>query len=151
MLGDLTFAEAYAHTGRVLNVSITAADTQEPARLLNYLTAPHVVVWSAVACSSAFPGLFKPLDLLARTGTGEIVRFSADALAGEGERRWRDGSLEEDLPMRGLSELFSVNYVGLLLICCHFIDFVVFLLPSSLYSSNEKNTKKTTHEQHSHA
>ena len=25
-------------------------------------------------------------------------------------RRWRDGSLEEDLPMRGLAELFNVNY-----------------------------------------
>lgn len=28
----------------------------------------------------------------------------------EGERRWRDGSLEEDLPMRSLSEMFNVNY-----------------------------------------
>lgn len=28
----------------------------------------------------------------------------------EGERRWRDGSLEEDLPMRSLSETFNVNY-----------------------------------------
>ena len=35
-----------------------AADTLEPPRLLNYLTAPHVLVWSAVAASSAFPGLF---------------------------------------------------------------------------------------------
>ena len=30
--------------------------------------------------------------------------------AGEMQRRWRDGSLEEDLPMRGLSEMFNVNY-----------------------------------------
>ncbi len=30
---------------------------------------------------------------------------------GEGKpRRWRDGSLEEDLPMRGLAEMFNVNY-----------------------------------------
>ena len=28
----------------------------------------------------------------------------------ESERRWRDGSLEEDLPMRCLSEMFNVNY-----------------------------------------
>ena len=38
----------------------------------------------------------------------------------ESQRRWRDGSLEEDLPMRSLSEMFNVNYflvsqVGLLL------------------------------------
>jgi hypothetical protein len=39
-------------------------------------------------------------------------RFSAEAVAGdaEGQRRWRDGSLEEDLPMRSLSEMFNVNY-----------------------------------------
>jgi TAG lipase/steryl ester hydrolase/phospholipase A2/LPA acyltransferase len=87
----------------VLNVSVTAADTNEPPRLLNYLTAPHVVVWSAVACSSAFPGLFQPQELLARSAGGELVRFSSEAVGGgEGSRRWRDGSLEEDLPMRGL-------------------------------------------------
>ncbi len=28
----------------------------------------------------------------------------------ESQRRWRDGSLEEDLPMRSLSEMFNVNY-----------------------------------------
>ena len=26
------------------------------------------------------------------------------------QRRWRDGSLETDLPMRGLAEMFNVNY-----------------------------------------
>ena len=28
----------------------------------------------------------------------------------DASRRWRDGSLEEDLPMRTLSEMFNVNY-----------------------------------------
>ena len=28
----------------------------------------------------------------------------------DSQRRWRDGSLEEDLPMRSLSEMFNVNY-----------------------------------------
>lgn len=36
-------------------------------------------------------------------------RFSAEAMQ-ESQRRWRDGSLEEDLPMRSLSEMFNVNY-----------------------------------------
>ena len=38
-----------------------------------------------------------------------LCRFSAEAMA-ESQRRWRDGSLEEDLPMRSLSEMFNVNY-----------------------------------------
>jgi TAG lipase/steryl ester hydrolase/phospholipase A2/LPA acyltransferase len=95
----------------VLNVSVTAADTNEPPRLLNYLTAPHVVIWSAVACSSAFPRLHHPQELLARNAAGNLVSFSSEAVGGgEGSRQWRDGSLEEDLPMRGLSEMFSVNH-----------------------------------------
>lgn len=109
LLGDVTFQEAHARSGRVLNVSVTAADTTEPPRLLNYLTAPSVLVWSAVACSSAFPFLFAPQTLLARDARGHVVPFSNQA-AGESQRRWRDGSLEEDLPMRGLSEMFNVNY-----------------------------------------
>ena len=67
-------AAAPAAAGRVLNVSVTAADTNEPPRLLNYLTAPHVVIWSAVACSSAFPGLFQPQELLARNAAGHLVK-----------------------------------------------------------------------------
>lgn len=38
-----------------------------------------------------------------------VCRFSAEAMQ-ESQRRWRDGSLEEDLPMRSLSEMFNVNY-----------------------------------------
>ncbi|KAK9843908.1 hypothetical protein WJX84_008684 [Apatococcus fuscideae] len=114
LLGDDTFLTAYLRTGRVLNVAVTAADTNEPSRVLNYLTAPDVVVWSAVSCSSAFPLLFKPSKLLARNREGKLVEFAAESLSTTSvrttERRWRDGSLEEDLPMRGLSETFNVNY-----------------------------------------
>ncbi|KAI3428163.1 hypothetical protein D9Q98_006545 [Chlorella vulgaris] len=109
LLGDLTFLDAYQRTGRVLNIAVTAADTQEPSRLLNYLTAPNVLIWSAVACSSAFPFLFAPQDLLAKDACGNFVRFSETGAA-QSQRRWCDGSLEEDLPMRGLSQLFGVNF-----------------------------------------
>ena len=59
--------------GRVLNVAVCAADTNEPPRVLNYLTGPNVVVWSAVACSSAFPYLFKPQELLSKNEQGAVV------------------------------------------------------------------------------
>eukprot|EP00803_Ostreobium_quekettii_P009303 evm.model.scf_1138.2 EVM.evm.TU.scf_1138.2 scf_1138:9405-15236(-) len=109
LLGDLTFLEAYEHSGRVVNVVVCAADTNEPPRVLNYLTAPQVLVWSAVAASSAFPGLFPAQDIKAKNAKGELVSFSLQAAFG-GERRWRDGSLEEDLPFRALREMFNVNY-----------------------------------------
>lgn len=57
LLGDYTFQEAYEKSGRVLNICVTAANTNEPPKLLNYLTAPNVVIWSAVAASSAFLSL----------------------------------------------------------------------------------------------
>jgi TAG lipase/steryl ester hydrolase/phospholipase A2/LPA acyltransferase len=109
LLGDATFLQAFQHSGRVLNVAVSPADTLEPPRVLNYLTAPHVVVWSAVACSSAFPLLFLPQDLLCRDAAGRLVPFAAEGGRDAG-RRWRDGSLEEDLPMQSLSEMFNVNY-----------------------------------------
>lgn len=40
----------------------------------------------------------------------DCCRFKPEAEDNEGARRWRDGSLEEDLPMRTLSEMFNVNY-----------------------------------------
>lgn len=63
--------------GRILNVAVSPADTNEPARILNYLTAPNVIIWSAVSCSSAFPFLFLPQDLLARDANGDLVRYAA--------------------------------------------------------------------------
>jgi TAG lipase / steryl ester hydrolase / phospholipase A2 / LPA acyltransferase len=120
LLGDTTFYEAHQRSGRILNISVTAADTKEPPRLLNYLTAPNVLIWSAVVCSSAFPFLYAPSHLFARDARGQTVSFSSAGASTSinagggtevnGQRRWRDGSLEEDLPMRGLSEMFSVNY-----------------------------------------
>eukprot|EP00775_Hariotina_reticulata_P005537 gene5537-5773_t len=110
LIGNYTFLEAYERTGRILNVSVSPADTNEPARLLNYLTAPQALIWSAVACSSAFPGLFHPQDLLARNARGEEVRFAVPSLSDNVSRRWRDGSLELDLPTFLLSEMFNCNH-----------------------------------------
>lgn len=55
-------------------MAVCPADTNEPPRVLNYLTAPHVYVWSAVACSSAFPLLFEPQELYARDHRGHTVK-----------------------------------------------------------------------------
>lgn len=82
LIGDATFLEAYERTGRILNVTVSPADTNEPARLLNYLTAPQAIIWSAVAASSAFPGLFPAQHLLARNARGEVIRWVAGSRGG---------------------------------------------------------------------
>lgn len=47
-LGNMTFQEAYNRTRRILNICISSADLYELPRLLNYITAPNVLIWSAM-------------------------------------------------------------------------------------------------------
>lgn len=116
LTSNLTFQEAYDATGRILCITVCSPRKHEPPRCLNYLTSPHVVIWSAVTASCAFPGLFEAQELMAKDRFGEIVPFQAPFLggpeqsSGTSSRRWRDGSLESDLPMMRLKELFNVNH-----------------------------------------
>lgn len=48
LVGDLTFQEAYYRTRRILNICVSSASGYEQPRLLNYITAPNVLIWSAV-------------------------------------------------------------------------------------------------------
>ncbi|KAG2683565.1 hypothetical protein I3760_10G036500 [Carya illinoinensis] len=116
LTSNLTFQEAYDMTGRILGITVCSPRKHEPPRCLNYLTSPHVVIWSAVTASCAFPGLFEAQELMAKDRSGEIVPyhppFNLNPEEGSGThvRRWRDGSLEIDLPMMQLKELFNVNH-----------------------------------------
>jgi len=49
--GDTTFEEAYKNTGWILNVSVTSIHQKDVPRLLNYITSPYVLIWSAVSAS----------------------------------------------------------------------------------------------------
>lgn len=54
---DMTFQEAFDHSGRIVNIVVSPAsgNRDTTARLLNYLTAPNVLVWSAsLVCIRAF-------------------------------------------------------------------------------------------------
>ncbi|KAM1396724.1 hypothetical protein ACFX2I_014389 [Malus domestica] len=115
LTSNLTFQEAYDMTGRILGITVCSPRKHEPPRCLNYLTSPHVVIWSAVTASCAFPGLFEAQELMAKDRSGEIVPYHPPFNLGPEEgsmpvRRWRDGSLEIDLPMMQLKELFNVNH-----------------------------------------
>ncbi|XXQ30261.1 PNPLA domain-containing protein [Plasmodiophora brassicae] len=105
LIGDVTFQEAYQRTGRTLNVTVShATRLKKGTRLLNHLTAPRVVVWSAACASCAVPGLFKPVTILAKSHDGDLVPFEPTA------QQYVDGSYLNDLPIDELSELFGCNY-----------------------------------------
>jgi len=62
LIGDITFQEAYNKTGRQLNITI-ACMKKNKGYILNYKNSPHVVIWSAVSCSTALPGFFPDRNL----------------------------------------------------------------------------------------
>jgi predicted acylesterase/phospholipase RssA len=102
MVGELTFQEAYDKTGLILNITATGRELHDSHRILNYLTAPSVLIWSAVCASCALPYVFPPQMIMCKNEKGEIVPYLP-------ERTFLDGSIKADLPMRELSELFNVN------------------------------------------
>ena len=88
-IGDITFQEAYNRTRRILNITVSSSTKYEMPRLLNYLTAPNVLIWSAVAASCAIPLVYKSAPLMARDKLGNIVQWNPSG------HRWIDGSVEK--------------------------------------------------------
>jgi predicted acylesterase/phospholipase RssA len=100
---NLTFLEAYKRTGRILNISVSPADPHQFPRLLNYLTAPNVLVRRAALASSAIPGLFPPVQLRARNFAGKSVAYMP-------QNRWIDGSVHGDIPKDKVNRMHNVNH-----------------------------------------
>ncbi|KAH0610480.1 uncharacterized protein H6S33_012007 [Morchella sextelata] len=119
LVGDITFQEAYNRTRRILNICVTSASVYELPRLLNYVSAPNVLIWSAVAASCSVPFLFSAVSLLSKDpNTGLPVPWSPTP------QRWIDGSVENDLPMTRLAEMFNVNHFIVSQVNPHVVPFL---------------------------
>eukprot|EP00736_Rhodelphis_marinus_P012293 Rmarinus@m.25026 len=101
--GDVTLAEAFKRTGRAINITVAGEQLGCPP-ILNYITAPEVLLSSAVTASCALPGLMTPRTLLAKDSDGKIVPFHAPGIA------FVDGGLESDIPMEQLSSQFHATH-----------------------------------------
>lgn len=100
---DLTFEEAHARSGRIINITVSPAGSNQAPRLLNYLTFPFLYLREAVLASCAVPLLFPPVMLMTRGDDGERTPYMPLL-------RWNDGSLKSDLPMLRLRRLHNVNH-----------------------------------------
>lgn len=100
---DLTFQEAYELTGRHLNVSIAPAEEHQTSRLLNAIASPNVYIREAVFASCAVPGVYPPVTLAAKDDHGKRVPYLPD-------RKWCDGSVTNDLPVKRLARLYGANH-----------------------------------------
>ena len=91
--------------GRILNIPVKAIDQIDDTRkvhvrMLNYLTAPHVVVWSASRASCSVPGVYAPFPLLARDPDGSLRYEGQDSHDDHFEPTlYVDGSMGADLPI----------------------------------------------------
>ncbi len=103
LIPDMTFQEAFEHSGRMLNVSVAPAETHQTSRLLNATTSPNVLIHKSVMASAAVPGVFPPVTLEARDKWGDRQPYLPS-------RKWVDGSVSDDLPTKRLARLYGVNH-----------------------------------------
>lgn len=121
---DMTFQEAFEHTGRYINVTIAPAEKHQTSRLMNAITSPNVYIRSAIDASSAVPGLLPAVTLYAKGAHGKPKPYLPS-------RKWVDGSFAEDLPTKRLSRIYSVN---------HYI--VSMINPAAMFFTNESQSMK---------
>lgn len=117
-VGEETFTEAFERTRRIIGVTVSAAEEHQQGRLLNYLTAPHVLLNRAILASCAVPGVFPPVQLTARDFEGQFVPYLPS-------KRWIDGTVYSDLPMLRLSRLHNVNHYIVSQTNPHVVPFMV--------------------------
>ncbi|KAF2747328.1 putative patatin-like serine hydrolase [Sporormia fimetaria CBS 119925] len=109
-VGDLTFEEAYAKTKRVLNITVSTQGSGGIPNLLNYLTAPNVLIWpAALASNASASSLYCPVTLLCKDESGNIVPW--DRAEESTFQPWNSARYSDrDSPLHRIAELFNVNH-----------------------------------------
>ena len=101
-IGDWTFAEAHARTGRTLVLTVSPTKRGLQPRLLAHNTAPHTTILDSVLASAALPGLFPAARLRERRPCGTQSQT---------DERWADGSLRHDIPRERLIAEHGAGWV----------------------------------------
>jgi len=102
-MGSMTFLEAYERTGRILNVSVIPYDLHSPTTLLNFITAPNCVIFSAILASAAVPLVMNPVVLLEKKKDGTVRPWKFQG-------KHKDGSLRVDVPLESLHIYFNTSF-----------------------------------------
>jgi hypothetical protein len=91
--------------------------TGRPTKVLNYITAPDTVIWSAMLATAAVPGILNPVVLMQKLKSGRLVPWNWGS-------KFKDGSLRSvdlqrfpssfaydpcrvDIPLQSLHLLFN--------------------------------------------
>jgi len=103
LIPDMTFEEAFEETGRKINITVSPREFHQRSRLLNAITSPNVYIREAVLASCAIPGIFPAVTLAAQNNQGQRQPYIPT-------RKWVDGSMMDDMPVRRLTRLYGVNH-----------------------------------------
>ncbi|KAI1143303.1 hypothetical protein F5Y05DRAFT_420983 [Hypoxylon sp. FL0543] len=110
-VGDLTFEEAYNRSKRVLNITVATAEQDGIPALLNYITAPNVLIWTAaVASNASTPSLYgsRSTTVLCKDVNGNIVPWApATALRPQAHA---SPVKDHKSPLSRVAQLFNVNH-----------------------------------------
>lgn len=124
-IGDLTFEEAYLKTQKILNIVVHPTNRAVPS-LLNYITAPNVIIWTAVYASIGTGVLSDNLQLYVKDFNNDMVplapHLNVDYLKPQdvnylqhyfrrnrSDQGGRSGFVDSS-PYTRLTELFNVNH-----------------------------------------
>eukprot|EP00040_Diaphanoeca_grandis_P018730 m.98534 g.98534 ORF g.98534 m.98534 type:complete len:580 (-) comp27076_c0_seq1:332-2071(-) len=146
-IGDITFHEAYLKTGRVINITVPANKKQQAgSTLLNHITAPNVIIWSAACASCEYPGLYTSFNLLYKNQHGVVGPLFSPKF--KNQNYTNSSRQHDDLPMQRLSELFNVNHFVVVQVQPHVIPFLRASKSQSRFSLLHKTTMFLAREVH---
>lgn len=109
-LGDMTFEEAYVRTDKILSIIVHPTDAAVPS-LLNYVTTPNMVIWSAVYASIGAGVLSDNVLLYIKNMDGDIApaEFHGHSNCTFLTPQKANERFGEESPYTRVTELFNVN------------------------------------------
>ncbi|OAA73233.1 Triacylglycerol lipase [Cordyceps fumosorosea ARSEF 2679] len=111
-VGDLTFEEAYNYSKRILNITVATEGQGGVPTLLNYITAPNVLIWTAAVASNASSAALygrRKATILCKDAHGNVGPWAPANTTDF--HHWSHMSYSDrDSPLRRISELFNVNH-----------------------------------------
>ncbi|KAI1105517.1 hypothetical protein F4804DRAFT_130966 [Jackrogersella minutella] len=151
-VGDLTFEEAYHRSKRVLNITVPTAEQDGIPALLNYITAPNVLIWTAAVASNASTSSFygtRRTTVLCKDVSGKVVPW-APASNSRAARNGSSAALAADKdhksPLSRVAQLFNVNHFVVSQARPYLIPFLQSDMHGpSLFTARHKRSQATGH------
>ncbi|CAJ2501178.1 Uu.00g040310.m01.CDS01 [Anthostomella pinea] len=145
-VGDLTFEEAFNRSKRILNITVATAAQDGVPTLLNYITAPNVLIWTAaVASNASTPSLYgsRQTTVLCKDVNGNIVPWAPANTF----RPWTHASdKDRKSPLSRIAQLFNVNHFVVSQARPYLIPFLESDMHGpSMYTARHKRAQITGH------